>query len=132
MKPIAFTKTSGRGAVGAIAVAVLGLFVAACANNTRPVSEGEYSARILGLWQGTVGDSRETMSFDSDGAFVCQLHPTGFIANTLSQAVTGKISGTWNITGTRVTLTVTGAQNERWVNRTASSTIVSFEENKLS
>jgi hypothetical protein len=71
------------------------------------------------------------MSIDRDGTFVCQLHPMGFIANTLSQGEAGKISGTWNITGTRVTLTVTGAQNERLVNRTASSTIVSFDENKL-
>jgi hypothetical protein len=124
-------RTRNIGWLGAIAVATLGLFVAACTNNSRPVLEAQYSARIVGLWQGTVGDSKETMTIQSDGTFVCQLHPMGFIANTLSQGVSGSISGKWNITGSRVTLTVTAAQNERLANGTASSTIVSFNEDTL-
>jgi hypothetical protein len=71
------------------------------------------------------------MSINRDGTFVCQLHPLGFIANTLSQGVSGKISGTWNIRGTLLTLRITGSQNERLANSAASSTIVSFNENLL-
>jgi hypothetical protein len=85
----------------------------------------------VGRWQGTVGDLKETMSIDGDGTFVCQLHPMGFIANTLSQGVTGTIRGTWKITGAMITLRITGAENERLRNRMVSSTIVAFKEDEL-
>ena len=98
--------------VRAIAAVVLGFCLASCANNSPPVPEAEYSTKIVGRWQGTVGDLKETMSIDGDGTFVCQLYPMGFIANTLSQGVTGTIRGTWKITGAIITLRITGAENE--------------------
>jgi hypothetical protein len=117
--------------VRAIAVVFLGFCVASCANNSSPVPEAEYSTKIVGRWQGTVGDLKETMSIDGDGTFGCQVHPMGFIANTLSQGVTGRIRGTWKITGAIITLRITGTDNERLRNRIASSTIVAFKENEL-
>jgi hypothetical protein len=91
----------------------------------------EYSTKIVGRWQGTVGDSKETMSIDGDGTFVCQLQPLGFIANTLSQSVAGTIRGTWKITGAIITMSITGAENEPLRNRSASSTIVAFKGDEL-
>ena len=115
----------------AIAVVALGFCLASCENNSSAVPEAKYATKIVGRWQGTVGDVKETMSINGDGTFVCQLYPRGFIANTLSQGVSGKISGTWNIRGTLLTLRITGSQNERLANSAASSTIVSFNENLL-
>jgi hypothetical protein len=71
------------------------------------------------------------MSLNGDGSFVCQLYPRGFIANTLSQGVRGKISGTWNIVGEILTLKITGAEHELLTNRMTASTIVAFKENEL-
>jgi hypothetical protein len=115
----------------AIAVAVLGFWLASCTNNPSIVPEAEYSAKIVGRWQGTVGDSKEIMSIDGDGTFVCQLYPTGFIANTLSQGVKGTVHGTWNISGAIITLKITGEKKERLENRLAASTIVAFKKNEL-
>jgi hypothetical protein len=55
----------------------------------------------------------------------------GFIANTLSQSVTGTIRGTWKITGAIITLRITSAENEHLRNRIASSMIVALKEDKL-
>jgi hypothetical protein len=115
----------------AIAAVVFGCCLASCANKSPPISEAEYSTKIVGRWQGTVGDLKEAMSLDGDGTFVCQLHPMGFIANTLSQGVTGTIRGTWKITGAIITLRITGAENESLRNKIASSTIVTFKEDEL-
>jgi hypothetical protein len=71
------------------------------------------------------------MSIDGDGTFVCQVYPTGFIANTLSQGVRGTIRGTWKVTGAIITLRISSAKNERLMNRIASSTIVTFKKNEL-
>jgi hypothetical protein len=117
--------------VRAIAAVVLGFCLASCGNHSQSVSEAAYSTTIVGRWQGTVGDLKETMSIDGDGTFVCQLHPRGFIANTLSQGVTGTIRGTWKITGAIITLRITGAENESLRNGVASSTIVAFKEDEL-
>ena len=117
--------------VRVIAVVVLGLCLASCANNSPPVSEAEYSTKIVGRWRGTVGDLKETMSINGDGTFVCQLHPMGFMANTLSQGVAGTIRGTWKITGAIITLKITSAENETLMNRITSSTIVSFKKYAL-
>ena len=124
-------KSNGTPSVKEIAVVFLGLCLASCAYNSRPVSEADYSTKIIGRWQGTVGDLKETMSIDGDGTFVCQLHPMGFIANTLSQGVTGTIRGTWKTTGAMITLRITGAENERLRDRMVSSTIVAFKEDEL-
>jgi hypothetical protein len=117
--------------VAVIAIVIAGYCIGSCAHNSPPVPETEYATKIVGGWQGTVGDSKESMSIDSDGTFICQLHQTGFIANTLSQGVTGTIRGTWKITGAVITLKITGAKNEDLGNKIASSTIVAFRENEL-
>ena len=117
--------------VRAIALVVLGIGRACCAKNSSPVLEADYSTKIIGHWQGTVGDLKETMSIDGDGTFVCQTHPRGFIANTLSQGVTGTIRGTWKIAGAIVTLKITAETKERLGNSIASSTIVAFTDNEL-
>jgi hypothetical protein len=117
--------------VGHIAVVVMGLCERPCATKGAPVPEAEYSTAIVGRSQGTVGDFKEALAIDGDGTFVCKLHPTGFIANTLSQSVTGTIRGTWNITGTTIALMITSADNERLKNRITSSTIVAFKAGAL-
>ena len=131
MKGVDLMKSNCTPWVRAIAVVVLGFCLASCVNNSTPVPEAEYSTKIVGRWQGTVGDLKETMSIGGDGTFVCQLHPMGFIANTLSQGVTGTIRGTWKITGAMITLRITGSENEHLRNRIASSTIVAFKEDEL-
>lgn len=131
MKGVDLVKSDCEPLVRATVAVVLGFGLASCANNSQPVSEAEYSTQIVGRWQGTVGNVKETMSFDSDGTFVCQLHPTGFLANTLSQSVTGTITGTWKIAGAIIILKITGEKNENSVNRIASSTIVAFKGDEL-
>jgi uncharacterized protein (TIGR03066 family) len=131
MKGVDLMKSNCTPWVRAIAVVVLGFCLASCANNSSTVPEAEYSTKIVGRWQGTVGDLKETMSIEGDGTFVCQLHPMGFIANTLSQGVTGTIRGTWKITGAIITLRITGSENEHLRNKIASSTIVAFKEDEL-
>jgi uncharacterized protein (TIGR03066 family) len=131
MKGVDLVKTNCKLWVRVIAVVALGFCLACCTNNSAPVPEAKYSTKIVGHWQGTVGDLKETMSIEGDGTFVCQLHPMGFIANTLSQRVTGTIRGTWKITGAIITLRITSAENEVLRNRTTSSTIVAFKEDEL-
>jgi hypothetical protein len=131
MKEMDLVKNKWPSWARAIAVAVLGFCLASCANNSSTVPEAEYSTEIVGRWQGTVGDLKETMSIDADGTFVCQLYPTGFIANTLSQGVKGTVRGTWEITGAMVTLKITDEKKERLENRTAASTIVAFKKDEL-
>jgi hypothetical protein len=71
----------------------LGLLLAcglpSCSPDGAPVAEAQYAAKIVGNWQGTVGDTNETISFAADGGFVSQVRPRGFISNTLGQGVTG-------------------------------------------
>jgi hypothetical protein len=71
------------------------------------------------------------MSLDKDGAFVCKLQPTGFIATMIFPAKGGTIRGTWKITGAVIALNITGETNERVENTTASSAIVSFKQDEL-
>ena len=110
---------------------VIGICLASCAKNATPVALPEYSTSIVGHWQGTVGSSRETITIDGDGTFVCQIYPMGFLANTLSQSVPGKVSGTWNVTGAVITLKITGEKHEHLGDRVVSSTIESFNADKL-
>jgi len=131
MKGVDLMQSNCKPWARAIAAVVFGCCLASCANKSPPISEAEYSTKIVGRWQGTVGDLKEAMSLDGDGTFVCQLHPMGFIANTLSQGVTGTIRGTWKITGAIITLRITGAENESLKNKIASSTIVTFKEDEL-
>ena len=115
----------------AMMVLLAGCCLWSCADKSPPVPETEYVTKIVGGWQGTVGNSKEIMSIDSDGTFVCQLWQMGFIANTLSQGIPGTIRGTWKITGAVITLKITSAKNEDLGNKTALSTIVAFRENEL-
>ncbi|MEO8429459.1 MAG: hypothetical protein ABI651_20390 [Verrucomicrobiota bacterium] len=71
------------------------------------------------------------MQINSDGTFVCQIHQTGFLANTLSQTVPGQVSGTWNITGVIITLKIMGEKHEHLMDRIATSTIESFKTGEL-
>ncbi len=114
-----------------IALVVLGFCFVSCAKKATPVAPAEYPASIVGHWQGTVGSSKETMTIDGDGTFVCQIHPQGFLDNTLSQSVPGEVSGTWKITGAVITLEITGEKHEHLGNRVASSTIESFKADEL-
>jgi len=111
--------------------AILLLFCMASCSSNPTVPEDEYSTEIVGKWLGTVGDLKETMSVNSDGTFICQVYPIGFIANTLSEGVKGTISGTWKITAKTITLTITGEHNEYLENNVTSSTIESFSEEEI-
>lgn len=113
-----------------IAIIVIG-FVNSCKINSTIIPEVEYSTKIIGSWQGTVDNSKETMSINVDSTFVCRIRPLGFLANTLSQTLPGTIHGKWKITGATITLSITGANNERVENKTASSLILRFMENEL-
>jgi hypothetical protein len=87
--------------------------------------------KIVGSWIGTVGNERESMVINGDGTFVCHLQKTGFIASMLYPAPPGTVSGTWAIVGSVMTLTVSGAKNERLENRMSSSVIVAFHEDDI-
>jgi hypothetical protein len=110
---------------------VLAIFLGSCSMNLTPVPEAQYSTKIIGSWQGTVGDEKETMSFKSDGTFVCQVRSTGFIATTLSQNLSGTISGSWIISGSVITMKITGSKNEFPENKIVSSVITSFKTDEL-
>lgn len=66
------------------------------------------------------------MKLKEDGTFVCQLQPTGFIANTFKETLPGKIYGRWNIEGDRIMLNITGEKNEQLANDFTSSKIEAF------
>src|SRR3954451_716236 len=105
--------------------------LSACSPEGAPVAEAQYSAKIVGDWQGTVGDSRETISFNADGGFVSQVRRQGFISNTLGQGVTGTVRGTWAIKGRAVTLSISSAEDVRVLNGSTTSTIEAFKPNEL-
>jgi hypothetical protein len=96
-----------------------------------PIPETDYNVKLVGDWLGTVGDTKETMSFKADGNFVAQVRPAGFISNTLSQGTTGTIRGTWAITGKVISMKITSAESENIQNKETSSTIVTFSQNEL-
>jgi len=112
-------------------IVALGFCLASCTNNSLTVPKADYSTKIVGGWQGTVGNLKETMSIKGDGTFVCRLHPGGFIANMIFPAAPETIHGTWKINDAIITLKITSAQNENFRNSVASSTIVSFKEGEL-
>jgi hypothetical protein len=85
----------------------------------------------VGDWIGTVGDTKETISFGADGKFVSEVRPGGFINNTLSQGVTGTIHGTWSIKSKIITLNIGSAENITPLNRATTGTIESFRRNEL-
>jgi hypothetical protein len=105
--------------------------ISSCSPNGAPVAEAEYSAKIVGDWQGTVGDERETISFGADGRFTSQVRRRGFISDTLGQGVTGMIRGTWAISGKSITLNISSAEDVRVVNSATTSTIETFKPNEI-
>jgi hypothetical protein len=105
--------------------------LSSCSPDGAPVAEAQYSAKIVGDWQGTVGDAKETISFGADGGFVSSVRPRGFISNTLGQGVTGTIRGTWAIKGKSITLNISSAEDVRVSNRATTSTIETFKPNEL-
>ncbi len=105
--------------------------LAACSQDAAPVAAADYPTKIVGGWQGTVGDDSETIRFESDGNFVSEVRPRGFISNTLGQGVTGSIRGTWQIKGNTITLKVGSAQDERVANTVTTSTIEKFAPNEI-
>jgi hypothetical protein len=114
---------------------LFGLLVAcgpsSCSSKVANVEEADYRAKIVGDWLGRVGDEKETISFGADGRYVCQVHRSGFISNTLGQGVTGTISGTWTIDGKTISLRVSSAEDVRLVNRATTSTVEEFKPNEL-
>lgn len=105
--------------------------VSACAPSGKAIPEAEYRTKVVGNWQGTVGDMKEGISFQADGSFKSQVRPLGFISNTLGQGITGTIFGTWTIEGRVITLKIAGAENETLRNKVTTSTIESLQANQM-
>jgi hypothetical protein len=114
---------------------LLGLTFALCLTSCAPdgatVKEAQYAAKIVGDWQGTVGDTSEGISFTADGKFISQVRPRGFISNTLGQGITGTVRGRWAIFGNVISLRVDSAEDETVLNKATTSTIESFKQNEL-
>jgi len=105
--------------------------VSSCSPPPPPIPDARFRATLVGTWQGTVGDMKETVSFRADDTFVAQLRPRGFISNTLSQGASGTIQGTWSINGNVITMKVLKAENENLRNRDTTSIIETFQQNRL-
>lgn len=97
-----------------------------------PIAESQYATAIVGEWQGTVGDTRESITFQADGGFHALLRERGFISNTLSQGVAGTIRGTWAIEGEIITLTTISSEDAGAANGATSSAIVAMSRDELS
>ncbi len=117
--------------VNIIPTVALGFFLTCCSDKSTSVPEVEYSAKIVGRWQGTVSNLQETMSLAKNGTFVSELQPRGFIRTMIFPRAPGRVSGTWSISGAIVNLRITGEKNERVANQVTSSTIVAFTGDKL-
>ncbi|MBI5380863.1 MAG: hypothetical protein HZA31_03070 [Opitutae bacterium] len=117
--------------VRAIIAAVMGFFLVACAKQSLPIHEKEYPVKIVGSWEGIVGGTKETMSIYSDGTFVCQTQPLGFIGKRLPQGAGAIIRGTWKIDGPIITLRFSTTDNEPATKQVVASTIVAFTEAEL-
>jgi hypothetical protein len=115
---------------GLLALA-LAFGLSSCAPEGAPIQEAQYAATIVGDWIGTVGDTKETISFGADGKFVSDVRPGGFINNTLSQGIAGTIHGTWSIKSKVITLTISSAEDVTLLNRATTGTIESFTRNEL-
>jgi hypothetical protein len=109
----------------------LAVGLSSCAREGAPIPEAQYAATIVGDWTGTVGDTKETISFGADGKFFSNVRPGGFINNTLSQGVTGTIHGTWAIESKVITLNISSAEDATLLDRATTSTIESFRQNEL-
>ena len=69
---------------------ILALSLLSCApDEDATIREAQYAAKIVGDWQGIVGDVRETILFSADRKFTSHVGPRGFISDTLGQGATG-------------------------------------------
>ena len=105
--------------------------LAACSPDGAAVAEADYPAKIVGNWQGEVAGENETMSFAADGGFVSLVRSDGFISTTLGQGVTGKIRGTWAISGNSITLNINSTEHDQVLNSRAIGTIETLKPNAL-
>ncbi len=110
---------------------LLATLLMSCSPSGTPVPQADYASRIVGGWQGTVGDVTETITFNGDGKFVSEVRPRGFISNTLGQGVTGTVRGTWQISGNAIKLNITSAQDARLADTATMSTIEKFEPDEI-
>lgn len=129
-----FLRSKMRALVGLMCwslVLLLAMGLSSCEREGALLDESQYQTMLVGDWQGTVGDERETISFGADGGFTARLFPMGFINRTLAQGVVGTISGTWTIQGKVITLIIDSTENEQTLNLATTSTIVTFKQNQL-
>jgi hypothetical protein len=110
---------------------LLASLLTSCSPSGTAIPQAYYAARIVGGWQGTVGDISEMITFNADGKFVSEVRPRGFISNTLGQGVTGTVRGTWQINANTIVLNVTSAQNAQLGDAATKSTIEKFDPNEL-
>lgn len=112
-------------------VALLALPMLACEREGAVLAEAQYQAALVGHWQGNVEGDSESISFQADGRFSSEVLPTGFISTTLDQGVPSTVRGAWTLQGKVITLNIDQANGAPPVNLATTSTIVSFNENKL-
>jgi len=127
----AFPKSLPGRILWPLLLALLALGLPSCERDGASIAETQYAANLVGDWQGTVGETKETIRFRADGGFTSLVRPMGFISNTLDQGTTGTIRGTWTVQGKVITLTIDSAEDERLLNRTATSRIMTFRQNEL-
>ena len=117
--------------LGPLLLVLLAVGLSSCEREGAPIAESQYAATLVGDWQGTVGETKETLSFRADGGFTALVRPMGFISNTLDQGTTGRLQGTWTVQGQVITLRIDSAEDERLLNRTTTSRIMTFKQNEL-
>jgi hypothetical protein len=110
---------------------LFGCGLAACSPDGAAVAEADYQAKILGNWQGEVAGENETMSFAANGECMSLVRSGGFISTTLGQGATGRIRGTWAITGSTITLNIKSTEHGSVLNSVAIATIETLKPNAL-
>lgn len=110
---------------------LLALGMIACERDGALLPESQYQTALVGTWQGSVDGDSESISFQADGRFSSEVLPTGFISTTLDQGVAGKVGGAWTLQGKVITLSIDQASGAAPANLATTSTITSFNQNKL-
>jgi hypothetical protein len=120
-----------RQGVQALLLVLLAAGLSSCEKQGPLLAETQYRAALVGEWQGNVGDESETINFKADGSFSSHVRSNGFIGATLGQGTTGKVHGGWMLEGDVITLAIDHLSNQKALNLSTTSTIVSFHENQL-
>ena len=108
------------------------LAISSCRQQTQSVPPENYSSRIVGNWQGTMGNYyKENIRFKKDNTFEVQLHSGGFIGNTISQGVYGNASGNWRINGNSLTLEISKADEKSLFDQSKKYNILSFMQDEI-